>query len=339
MPRRIEDKQALLDYINKRPSKKKKMAITFSIIAVFLALAIFIWIQIHKTNEFNRQVDAAKDALRNEDYKTSVTIYNKIIKEDDDNAEFYEGRADAYMGLKKYNKAIKDYHRAIDNDQSNEKLYKKGVKAGMKTGNNRKAMKFINEMKTNVGEKQSEKLRKQTFVYPAQRALKKLLRELKESAKTTKDTYAMKLEAYTYFDLDGDGIDELLAESGRTINKEKNFKIYAYRKGSVKTMLDKSEYGVVSVKVYDKTRCMELLCRGNGNETYTYYKIKVNSCSRRVSSTRRAAVAGAYSDGQWTYFGVSDGEVIGKTAYEKTTAKMTKGKARTTEKSKWRSDI
>ena len=45
-----------------------------------------------------------------------------------------------YVGLKQYDVTIKDYHAAIELDKSNQELYKKGVKAGLKTGKNKNAM-------------------------------------------------------------------------------------------------------------------------------------------------------------------------------------------------------
>lgn len=330
MPRRITDEQELLDFINHRPSKKKKMAITFIVIAVIAAIAIFIGLQIHKANEFSRQVEAADKALKDGEYSEAVATYDKIIEQDDNKAEYYEGRGDAYVGMKKYDKAIADYHKAIEFDESNEKLYKKGVKIGLKTGDNRNAMSFINDMKKNVDEKKGEELRKETFVYPAQKALKKKYNSLKKQANNNKDVYVKVMQSSKYFDIDNDGVKELIVEFGSSRVREKNLKMYSYKKGKVKTMLDRNEYGLVSVKVYDKTRSMELLFRGNGTEEYRYYKIGNNSYKKRASSSRRSTAAGAYSDGQWTYYGNQEWNGLNKSDYDKLVKKMKRGKARST---------
>ena len=336
MPRVITDEQELLDFINNRPSKKKKMTIAIIVIVLAAALAVFVMYQIHKANEFNREVKAAETALEAGDYQEAVEKYDIVIKQSDNDAALYEGRGDAYVGLKKYPEAIDDYHTAIDLDKSNETLYKKGVKAGLKTGDNRKAMVFINDMKENIGEEQGETLRKETFVYPAEKALNKKLRSLQDTAKSNKDAYVMTLQSYVYFDIDHDGVKELLAESGRSISREKNLKIYAYKKGKVKTMLDKSEYGVVSVKAYDKTRSLELLFRGNGTEEYRYYKVGNSSLKKQASRSRRSTSAGAYSDGQWTNYGSGDYDVINSSEFDKITSGLTKGKARSTEIGSWK---
>lgn len=336
MARRIQSEQELLDLINNRPSKKKKMAIAILIIALFAAMIIAIVVQIHKSNKFKEDVLEAKTALANAEYSDAVTKFDVVIKEDNDNAELYEGRGDSYAGMKKYDEAIKDYHKAIELDSSNEDLYKKGVKAGLKTGDNMKAMGFINEMKKNMDEKKGEELRKETFVYPAQKALAKKLKELKKTAKIKGDAYTIKLEGYTYFDIDNDGVDELLTESGWSASKQKTLKFYAYKKGKVRNMLERTEYGFSYLKVYDKTAGMEMYYSGNGNEEYRFYKITDRNYRKVVSSIRRSSAAGAYSDGQWEYFGTNEYNEISKSEYKKKTSRMKKGKARRSERSKWK---
>ena len=330
MPRRITDEKELLDFINHRPSKKKKMAITFIIIAVIAAIAIFIGVQIHKANEFSRQVEAADKALKDRNYSEAVSLYDKVIKEDNNKPEYYEGRGDAYAGMRKYYKAIADYHKALEFDESNVKLYKKGVRIGLKTGDNKNAMSFINAMKKNVDEKQGEELRKETFVYPAQRALRNRLNKLKKEANNNKDAYTMVMQSSKYFDIDNDGVKELIAEFGNSISREKNLKIYAYKRGKVKTMLDRNEYGVVSIKVYDNTRSMEIFIRGNGTEEHRYYLIGANKYKKKASSSRQSAAAGAYSDGQWTYYGNQEWNGLNKSSYDKLVKSMEKGKPRET---------
>ena len=336
MPRRIENEQELLDFINNKPSKKKKMFMVALAVALIAAMVTVIAIQVYKTYKFKDQVSESSIALEEGRYEDAIEGYNFVIGEDDDNAEFYEGRADAYAGLGKYDKAIEDYHTAIDLDGSGEEIYKKGVAAGLKTGNNKNAMLFINEMKANIGKKEGEELRKETFVYPAQKALKKKLAELQKTARTSKDAYTMKLELYTYFDIDGDGVDELLTESGWRASKQKELRIFGYRKGKVRTMMDRNEYGLVSVKVYDKTGSMELTHVGNGNEEHRFYKIGTTGFKKKIHSSRRSSAAGAYSDGQWTYYSTGEYDAIGKTEFEKRKAAMTRGKGRSTAKSSWK---
>lgn len=338
MPRIITDEQELLDYINNRPSKKKKMTITIILLALIAAFVIFIIVQVHQATVFSENAKAADAALEAGQYQEAVDLYNSVIEENGNNARLFEGRGDAYAGLEKYNEAINDYHAAIELDKSNQELYKKGVKAGLKTGQNKKAMAFINDMKANVGEEEGEELRKETFVYPAEKALNKKLKDLKEKAKSTTDAWANRLQYYTYFDINGDGVNELLAESGNNKSRDKNLKIYAYRKGKVQTMLDRGEYGVASVKVYDKTHSMELVCRGNGTEEYRYYKIQGSGYSKKASKRRRSAAAGAYSDGQWFYYSSGEYDGIGSSEFDKITNAMTKGKARSSEKGSWKSE-
>ena len=147
MPRRITDEQELLDFINNRPSKKKKMTITIIVIALVAAFVIFIGVQIHKAAVFNKQIEVAQEALEAGKYQEAIDGFDYVIEEGSNDAKIYEGRGDAYVGLKQYDAAIKDYHAAIELDKSNQELYKKGVKAGLKTGKNKNAMAFINEMK------------------------------------------------------------------------------------------------------------------------------------------------------------------------------------------------
>ena len=336
MARRIQSEQELLDLINHKPSKRKKIAIAVLVIAMILAMVIVIVVQIHKSNKFKEEVLEAKTALANAEYSDAVSKFDIVIKQDDDNAEFYEGRGDSYAGMKKYENAMTDYHKAIEIDGSNKDLYKKGVKAGVKAGDNKAAISFIDEMKKNVSEKEGEELRKETFVYPAQKALNKKLKQLKKQAKGNKDAYTVVLEAYTYFDIDGDGIEELLTESGWSASKQKTLNIYAYRKGKVKTMLDRIEYGFTTLKVYDKTASMELYMLGNGNEEYRYYKVKKNSCVKVASKSRRSSAAGAYSDGQWNYNGKGEYDGMSKSEFNKKVSRMKKGKARKTSRSKWK---
>ena len=338
MARRIQSEQELLDLINHKPSKRKKIAIAVLVIAMILAMIIVIVVQIHKSNKFKEEVLEAKTALANAEYSDAVKKFDIVIKKDDDNAEFYEGRGDSYAGMKKYQDAMTDYHKAIDLDGSNKDLYKKGVKAGVKAGDNKAAISFIDEMKKNVSENEGEELRKETFVYPAQKALKRKLNQLKKQASGNKDAYTVVLEAYTYFDIDGDGIDELLTESGWSVSKQKTLNIYAYRRGNVKTMLDRTEYGFMTLKVYDKTASMELYMSGNGSEEYRYYRIKKNACVKTASRQRRSTAAGAYSDGQWTYYGAGEYDGIGKSEFNKRVSRMKKGKARKSSRSSWKAN-
>lgn len=338
MPRRITDEQELLDFINNRPSKKKKMTITIIVIALVAAFVIFIGVQIHKAAVFNKQIEVAQEALEAGKYQEAIDGFDYVIEEGSNDAKIYEGRGDAYVGLKQYDAAIKDYHAAIELDKSNQELYKKGVKAGLKTGKNKNAMAFINEMKTNVGEKEGEDLRYETFVYPAEKALKKKLKSMQATARNSKDAWQMTLQTYTFYDVDGDGVKELLTESGSSKTREKNLKIFSYRKGKVKTMLDRTEYGVVSVKSFDKTRSMELHLSGNGTEEYRYYSLRSTGYSKKASQRRRSAAAGAYSDGQWFYYSSGDYDTLTQSEYNKITSAMEKGKSRITKQSDWKSE-
>ena len=193
-------------------------------------------------------------------------------------------------------------------------------------------------MKANVGEKEGEDLRYETFVYPAEKALKKKLKSMKETAKNSRDAWQLTLQTYTFYDVDGDGVNELLTESGSSKTREKNLKIYSYRKGKVKKMLDRTEYGVVSVKSYDQTRSMVLHLRGNGTEEYRYYDLGSSGYSKKASQRRRSAAAGAYSDGQWFYYSSGDYDTLTQSEYNKVTAAMKKGKSRITKQSDWKSE-
>ena len=338
MPRRITDEQELLDFINGRPSKKKKMTITIIVLALVAAFLIFIGVKMHEASVFSHNMEAAAEALEAKNYQEAVDLYNSVVEENGKNAELFEGRGDAYYGLGQYESAIKDYHTAIGLNKSNEELYKKGVKAGLKMGKNKQAMVFINDMKENIGEEKGEELRKETFVYPAEKALKKKLKALQKTAASTRDAWANRLQSHVFFDVDGDGVRELLTEFGNNKERDKKLTVYSYRKGKVKTMLDRSEYGVVSIKSYDKTGSMELLSRGNGMEEYRYYKLKSTGYSKKASSKRRSAAGGAYSDGQWFYYSSGDYDSISQSEYNKITRSMKKGKARSTNKSSWKSD-
>lgn len=336
MPRIITDEQELLDYINNRPSKKQKRLVAIIVIVAVAAFSIFIAVQIHKASAFNKRVEMAEMALEAGNYEEAIKDYSAVIDENGNNASYFEGRGDAYYKTKQYQEAVEDYHAAIALDKSNEELYKKGVKAGLKTGDNSKAMAFINDMKTNISEEKGEALRKEIFVYPAEKALNKKLKNLQATANSNRDAWTNTLQTYTFFDIDHDGVKELLAEFGNRMSREKNLKIYAYRKGRVDTMLDRSEFGVVSIKCYDKTKSMEILIRGNGTEEYRYYNIKGSGYKKAASGKRRSAAAGAYTDGQWSYYSAGDYDSISQSEYEKITGAMKKGKARSTFKNDWK---
>ena len=49
MPRKIENEQELLDFINNKPSKKKKMFMVALAVALIAAMVTVIAIQVYKT--------------------------------------------------------------------------------------------------------------------------------------------------------------------------------------------------------------------------------------------------------------------------------------------------
>ena len=96
MARRIQSEQELLDLINHKPSKRKKIAIAVLVIAMILAMIIVIVVQIHKSNKFKEEVLEAKTALANAEYSDAVKKFDIVIKKDND-LDFvaYVGKASA----------------------------------------------------------------------------------------------------------------------------------------------------------------------------------------------------------------------------------------------------
>ena len=103
------------------------MTITIIVIALVAAFVIFIGVQIHKAAEATSDRGGSRSARGWNDCE-AIDGFDYVIEEGSNDAKIYEGRGDAYVGLKQYDAAIKDYHADRVDKSNQELLGAKGVK-------------------------------------------------------------------------------------------------------------------------------------------------------------------------------------------------------------------
>lgn len=333
----IERTEELLSETTNK-SKKKKLIIV-AVLAGVLAIAagVYAGININGEKQIDEYLKIAQAELREGDYKQAVKSFGKAIEIDGNNSEAYEGRADAYVGLKQPGKAIPDYHKAIENDKKSNDLYEKGVQTSIQANNENEANAFLDEMAENLGEDKASNLRRKEFNPTAKKVLDQTLEEERTKiVREMDDTKA--LEQSTYFDLDNDGIDELITISRLNAGSGRVVRAFAYRNGEAEKILEEGEYGLSIIETYDDTHAISMYWSGHGSEGYMYYKYENGHYSLVASRGHQAIAGGGMEDGPWGYSKPEPGSgsaEISKTEFDSITKDLLKGKTRRTTSEEW----
>ena len=85
--------------------KRNFIILTIIVVAILLTVSC--------SSKSDDMIGEAKTALDNGEYKTAISICDKAIESDKDNAEFYGIRGCAYYETSEYDKAIDDCQRAV----------------------------------------------------------------------------------------------------------------------------------------------------------------------------------------------------------------------------------
>ena len=97
-------------------------------------------------NAFNLNFKKGKRYLDNGEYQKAVDAYNKVIKIYDLDGPSFYNRGTAYLGLEKYDEAIKDFLKSIkyDNEKGNQFAFNNIAVAYDNLGDYKNALKYIN---------------------------------------------------------------------------------------------------------------------------------------------------------------------------------------------------
>ena len=138
----------------------------------------------------------------------------------------------------------------------------------------------------------------------------------------------------TYFDINGDGVKELLTECypGEG-GSSRSYGIYQVKKGKIKCILSTLDYGVSRMSFYKKTKSLITYQAGHGGESYSYYKLKKGKYKMIAWKGRQAIAGGNLENGPWSY--QADSKEVSKATFNKKIKGMKRGKARTTKTEKW----
>lgn len=325
-------------------SKKKKIIIIAVIAGVIAAgIGVFAGINIHNSNQCKAQLKIAQTNFKEGKYDEAIAAYTKAIELDDSNADAYEGRADAYVKTGKSEKAVPDYHKAIEHNKGKADLYRKGVKASLASSNIIEADKFLKAMDENIGEAEADKLKEEEFDRVIKMAFENKLKELRKETVGSENEATMALEESAYFDMDGDGISELLTVSRKDVGSGRSFRAFAYRDGDVEQILEEDEYGMSRVEAYDETKAIVTYRSGHGSESYSYYKNDSGKYTLVATREREAVAGGGVKNGAWGYTSGERDEngmarEISEDEFNEITAKLIKGKSRKTDLKDWTSE-
>lgn len=142
--------------------------------------------------------------------------------------------------------------------------------------------------------------------------------------------------SYKYFDVTGDGVHELLMDCYPTSGGGSGhaFYIFQAKNGKVKCILKTVEYGLERIAYYKKSKSLTMSMYGHGGESHTYYRFKSGKYKCSASKSRQSVKGGNMENGPWYYYNGS-GKSISKSSFNKKTAGMKKGKARSTKATGW----
>jgi tetratricopeptide (TPR) repeat protein len=97
-------------------------------------LAPYLLARLHGQASFWTVKAASSEAIRKEEIRNSIQAYTKAIQSDSKFLPAYEGRAGAYLNLKQYPQAIKDFDKVLALDPENSSAYSDRGIAKMESG-------------------------------------------------------------------------------------------------------------------------------------------------------------------------------------------------------------
>ena len=133
-----------------------------------------------------------------------------------------------------------------------------------------------------------------------------------------------------YVDITGDGIKEALfyyrpkGRGGSGID----FVIYTYKNGKIKCILSDTNYGLIKIMVYKKSKSFIAYGAGHGGEWYAYFKMKSGEYKYIAEKSRRAKNGGSMTNGPW-YYSTGNGmsyKSLTKSQFNKKIKSIKKGK-------------
>jgi len=163
------------------------------------------------------------------------------------------------------------------------------------------------------------------------KAHKLLEKKRKTIVKSHMDTY------YKYFDINGDGVKELLTEcypAGENGGSARVYRIHQVKKGKVKRILSTYDYGVSRFTFYKKSKSLIIYWAGHGGEGYSYFKLKKGIYKKIAGKARQAIAGGNFENGPWSYYGAS--KSVSKASFTKKIKGIKKGKARVSKIESWK---
>lgn len=131
--RDIEKTEELL----KQSGKKKKTPLIIAVVIAALVIAGiggFAAVKANKSKEVTKNLDQAEKYMKEGEYEQAVAAYTAAIDIDAKSVPAFEGRAGAYMKLKKPKEAAEDYIAVVKLDKDNEEAYRKGFDAAVNSG-------------------------------------------------------------------------------------------------------------------------------------------------------------------------------------------------------------
>lgn len=132
------------------------------------------------------------------------------------------------------------------------------------------------------------------------------------------------LEGYRYADVTGDKVDEALVQTHEGGGSGRVFRIYTYKNGKAKKILETAEYGLETITFYKKSKGLILYGAGHGGEWYEYYKLKNGKFKYLAGKSRVAEAGGGMYNGPWNYYKKT--KTITKKQFKKRVNGVKKGK-------------
>lgn len=93
----------------------RKKSILFILLGILIVGgAVFFAVQIVQSDSATKDIKIAKEALENEEFEKSITLFKKILKKDPPHTEARAGLANAYMGLSQFKQTIETLDEGIE---------------------------------------------------------------------------------------------------------------------------------------------------------------------------------------------------------------------------------